>query len=61
MLYSCTIEGILTDCITACYGKCTAFDHKELQRVVQTAQYITVVELPAIQELYIRRCQLSYQ
>ncbi|KAM9512196.1 uncharacterized protein ACWYII_046268 [Salvelinus alpinus] len=56
MLYSCTIEGILTDCITACYGKCTAFDRKELQRVVQTAQYITGVE-----DLYIRRCQLSYQ
>ncbi|XP_064781982.1 fibrinogen-like protein 1 [Oncorhynchus masou masou] len=30
--YSCTIEGILTGCITAWYGNCFAFDHKVLQR-----------------------------
>jgi hypothetical protein len=28
-----------------------------LQSVVQTAQYITGTELPAIQDLYIRRCK----
>jgi hypothetical protein len=38
--YSCTIESILTGCITAWYGNCSASDRKALQRVVRTAQYI---------------------
>uniref|UniRef100_A0A8C8EQT6 Uncharacterized protein n=1 Tax=Oncorhynchus tshawytscha TaxID=74940 RepID=A0A8C8EQT6_ONCTS len=55
--YSCTIESILTGCITAWYGNCSASDRKTVQRVVCTAQYITGARLPAIQDLYIRRCQ----
>jgi hypothetical protein len=55
--YSCNIESILTGCITAWYGNCSASDRKALQRVVRTAQYITGAKLPAIQDLYIRRCQ----
>jgi hypothetical protein len=55
--YSCTIESILTDCITAWYGNSSASDHKALQRVMQTAQYITGAKLPVIQDLYTRRCQ----
>ena len=34
---------------------------KALQRVVYTAQYITEAELPAIQDLYTRRCQRKAQ
>ena len=49
--YSCTIESILTSCITAWYGNCSAFDHKALQRVLRTAQYITGAKLPAIQDI----------
>jgi hypothetical protein len=55
--YNCTIESILTDCITAWYGNCSASDRKALQRVVRTAQCITGAKLPAIQDLYNRRCQ----
>jgi hypothetical protein len=55
--YSCTIEGILTGYIIARYGNCSASDHKALQRAVRTAQYITGTKLPAIQDLYTRRCQ----
>ena len=55
--YSCTIESILTGYIPAWYGKCSASDRKALQRVVRTAQYITGPKLPAIQDLYTRRCQ----
>ena len=55
--YSCTIESILTGCITAWYGNCSASDRKALQGVVRTAQYITKAKLPAIQDLYSRRCQ----
>jgi gmma-aminobutyric acid receptor subunit gamma len=60
-LYSCTIESIITCCITAWYGNCSASDHKALQRVVRTAQYITGTKLPAIQDLYTRRCQRKAQ
>ncbi|KAK6309153.1 hypothetical protein J4Q44_G00206160 [Coregonus suidteri] len=55
--YSCTIESILTGCITAWYGNCSASDCKALQRVVRTAQYITGAKLPATQDLYTRQCQ----
>jgi hypothetical protein len=55
--YSCTIESILTGCITAWYGNCSASDSKALQRVVRTAQYITGAKLPAILDLYTRWCQ----
>ena len=53
--YSCTIKSIVA--ITAWYGNCSASDHNALQRVVQTAQYITEAKLPAIQDLYTRQCQ----
>ena len=51
--YSC----IMTGCITAWYGNYSASDRKALQRVVCTAQSIIWTKLPAIQELYTRRCQ----
>jgi hypothetical protein len=54
MFYSCTN---LTGCVTAWYSNCSASDHKALQRLVRTAQYITGAKLPAIQDLYTRRCQ----
>jgi hypothetical protein len=38
---SCAIESILSACITAWYGNCSASDRKALQRVVHTAQNIT--------------------
>ena len=55
--YSCTVESMLTGCITAWYGNCSASDRKALQRVVRTAQYITRAKVPAIQDLYTRRWQ----
>jgi hypothetical protein len=57
MFYSCTIESILTGCITAWFGKCSTLEHKALQRVVRTTQHINGAELPAMQDLYIRRYQ----
>jgi hypothetical protein len=54
--YSCTLESILTGCITAWYGNCLSSDCKELQRVVRMAQYITGAELHAILDLYTRWC-----
>jgi hypothetical protein len=57
-LYSCTMESILTGCITL-YGNCSASDRKALQSVVCTAQYITGAKLPAIKDLYNRQCQMK--
>ena len=56
-LYSWTIESIVTGCITAWYGNCSNAERKSLQRVVLPAQYITGAKLPAIQDLFTRRCQ----
>ena len=59
--YNCTLESILTGCITAWYGNCSATDLKAQQRVVCTAHYITGAKLPAIQDLYNRRCRRKAQ
>ena len=55
--YSCTIESILTGCITAWYGNYLASNRKALQRIVRTAQYITGAKLSAIPDLYTTRYQ----
>uniref|UniRef100_A0A674BCB8 Reverse transcriptase domain-containing protein n=1 Tax=Salmo trutta TaxID=8032 RepID=A0A674BCB8_SALTR len=59
--YSCTTKSILTGCITAWYGNCSASDRKVLQRLMRTTQYITGAKLPAIQDLYTWRCQRKAQ
>ena len=41
--YRCTTESILTNCIIAWNGKCSASDCKALQSVVGMAQYITSI------------------
>jgi hypothetical protein len=43
--YRCTIESILSGCITAWYG-----NHRALQRVVRSVQHITGGTLPALQD-----------
>ena len=53
--YRCTIESILTGCITAWYGSCTALKRKALQRVVNAARRITRSELPSMEVLYQQR------
>ncbi len=54
--YTCTVESILTGCITAWFGNSTAGNRKALQRVVRTARHIVGGELPSLQDIYIRRC-----
>jgi hypothetical protein len=55
--YRCTIESILSCCITAWYGNCSAHNRKALQRVVRSAQCITGCKLPALQDTNTTRCQ----
>ncbi|KAI4881098.1 hypothetical protein NFI96_007136 [Prochilodus magdalenae] len=50
--YRCTIESILTACITVWYGSCTAYDRKALKRVVRTAESIISSKLPDLQDIY---------
>ncbi|KAM9534624.1 uncharacterized protein ACWYII_039492 [Salvelinus alpinus] len=54
--YRCTIESILSGCITTWYGNCTARNRRPLQRVVRSAQRITGSKLPALQHTYSTRC-----
>ncbi|KAI3364792.1 hypothetical protein L3Q82_000987 [Scortum barcoo] len=54
--YHCTIESILTSCITVWYGSCSAADRKALQRVVKAAQRIAGAPLPSIEDIYRKRC-----
>ena len=54
--YICTIESILSGCIIAWYGNCSAHNRKALQRVVRSAQHITGGKLPALQDTYTTGC-----
>ncbi len=54
--YSCTVESILTGCITAWFGNSTAGNSKALQRVVRTARHIVGSEFPSLQDFYTKRC-----
>eukprot|EP00061_Rhincodon_typus_P013993 g40727.t1 len=56
IFYRSTIESTLSRCITAWYGNCSAQDHKELQKVVCTAQTITKANLPSMDSIYTARC-----
>ncbi|MBN3321907.1 AIFM2 factor, partial [Atractosteus spatula] len=51
-IYRCTLENIMTSCITVWYCNCAAYDRKALQQVVKTAQHIIGSALPSIQEIY---------
>ncbi len=50
--YTCTVESILTGCITAWFGNSTAGNRRALQRVVRTACHIVGGELPSLQDVY---------
>ncbi|KAK3516317.1 hypothetical protein QTP70_009371 [Hemibagrus guttatus] len=54
--YHCTIESILTNCITVWYGNCSVPDRKALQREVKTAQRIIGTPLPAIEDIQKKCC-----
>ena len=54
--YRCTIESILTNCISVWFGSCSVADRKTLQRVVKTAQRITGSPLPTIDAVQHKRC-----
>jgi hypothetical protein len=52
IFYRCTIESILSGCVTAWYGNCTFLNRKALQRFVRSAQRNTRGKLPALQDTY---------
>ncbi len=54
--YRCTIESILTNCMTSWYGSCTKAAQKDLQQVVKTAQDIVGTNLPSIDHLHKIHC-----
>ncbi|KAI2645711.1 RNA-directed DNA polymerase from mobile element jockey [Labeo rohita] len=54
--YRCTIESILTNCVTVWYGSCSVAERKALQQVVKTAQRIIGTPLPAIEDIQKKHC-----
>eukprot|EP00061_Rhincodon_typus_P019199 g9822.t1 len=54
--YRCTIKSILSRCIMAWYGNCSAQEHKKLHKVVSIAQTITEANLPSMDSIYTARC-----
>ncbi len=56
-VYRHTTESILTCCITAWYSSFTTLNRMSLQRVVKTAQHITWMKLPSMDNLYTPRCR----
>ena len=54
--YRCKIVSILSGCITAWYGNCTALNGKALQRVVRSAQLITGGQTTCLHDTYSTRC-----
>ncbi|KAK1805625.1 hypothetical protein P4O66_019908, partial [Electrophorus voltai] len=57
--YTCTIESILMGNITVWFGNSTKHDRQALQRVVRSAECITHRELPDLQSIYYKRCQIK--
>jgi gmma-aminobutyric acid receptor subunit gamma len=55
-VYTCTIESILSGCITAWCGNCTTRNRRALQRVVRSAQRITGGTLLVHQDTYSTHC-----
>ena len=55
-LYRCTVESILSGCITAWYGSCSVQDRNKLQRAVNEAQSITQTSLSSIDTVYTSHC-----
>ncbi|KAK3506942.1 hypothetical protein QTP70_031710, partial [Hemibagrus guttatus] len=51
MFYRGTIKSVLSSCITAWFGNCTASDSKSLQRIVRTAKKIIGVEVSTLQQI----------
>eukprot|EP00061_Rhincodon_typus_P002682 g18206.t1 len=54
--HKCTIESILSRCLTAWYGNCFVQDCRKLQRVVNIAQSITKTSLPSTDSVYTSCC-----
>ena len=49
--YRCTIESVISFCITAWYSSCSYDNKKALQRIIKTAQRITGTPLPANEDI----------
>lgn len=50
--YHCSVESVLTYCITAWYANCSAADRRALQRVINTVQKIIGLPLPSLQDTF---------
>ncbi|KAK1802084.1 hypothetical protein P4O66_004428 [Electrophorus voltai] len=54
--YCCTIESVLTNCVTVWYSGSNVADRKALQKVVKNAQRTIGAHLPAIGDIHHQHC-----
>ncbi len=50
--YCCSIESVLTYCITVRHASCSETDKRGLQRIIKTAERIIGSPLPSLNDLY---------
>lgn len=56
VFYRCSVERVLTYCISVWFSSCTTAHKKAIQTVINTAQKITGHYLPSLEDLYSIRC-----
>lgn len=54
--YRCSIESVLTYCISVWYASCSAADRRDLQRIINTAQKIIGCPLSSLEVLSCSYC-----
>lgn len=54
--YGCSVESILTYCISVWFSSCTVSEKNALQKVVLRAQKKIGVELPKLEDIYKSHC-----
>lgn len=54
--FCCSIESILTYCISTWYLSCSASDRKALQHIVSSVGNVTGTQLLALEDIYTTRC-----
>lgn len=57
--YLCSIQSVLTYCITSWYVNGTEADRKSLRRVIRTSEKIIGLSLPSLEDIFRTRCLRS--
>ena len=56
IFYQCSIESVITYCMTAWYANCTGKDRKSLNRIIRSAEKIIGLPLHPLDDIFKIRC-----